>query len=601
MNWNKGGETLQSNEELHEEIEQLMKDKNIDREAAYRIIQERPISREAEKTHGMRTENPKSTMEKFREEERALLDYQENKSLLVEIIKEVQKNVAGEEDTILAITIVAMTRLVENAIPESTNLLLSDKTGLGKDHTVKNTLKVILPSCHNQHVTKMTPEAFTYWHQKEDDWTWDRKVIHFEDITQQLLNCPTFKVMASGDSRAVVVKDQKTIEIPIKGKPCMILTSHHANPADEALRRFRIGGLNDTEEQTRKILEKISSSYTGIETIEPNVPLRKAVQDLKSKKVVIPIAPIIQHFFPSTPLMRTHYRCFLDYIAASAVLHQHQRETTKEGELIATPDDYMVARMVLIYTTSNAKLIPTSREYREIIEILKNHIDPMTIADLEEKSAKSQRWLYNHLPRMTQNGLLIRRLILLESANKKVMHYQYDPDLNVEAIPTWDEIITEIMQTVNKTDKTNKTEASQRLEKWFCTHDAKLTKPDDTENGCSLVLHGLAIPLNREVLPVFTVLHGFLKERGKRFEKYYKNTKNGMRESFPKPSFDPLDDEVQSIKNLIISLKSKTGIPPTKVVLMHNGFEESFIDELSRRGEIIQLPNEVGGYSYQNR
>jgi len=100
----------------------------------------------------------------------------------------------------------------------------------------------------------MTPEAFTYWHYKEDGFSWDNKVIHFEDITQQLLNCSTFKTMSSGDNLAVIVKEQKTIEIPIPGKPCMILTSHHTNPRDEALRRFRIGALNDTENQRKSII-----------------------------------------------------------------------------------------------------------------------------------------------------------------------------------------------------------------------------------------------------------------------------------------------------------------------------------------------------------
>ena len=71
---------------------------------------------------------------------------------------------------------------------------------------------MVVPKEDRYHVTKMSKEAFTYWHIGEP---WDNKVIHFEDITQELLNSSTFKVMSSGGSYAVVVREQKTIEIPI--------------------------------------------------------------------------------------------------------------------------------------------------------------------------------------------------------------------------------------------------------------------------------------------------------------------------------------------------------------------------------------------------
>ena len=46
-------------------------------------------------------------------------------NLLINTVKEIQKEVAGEEDTIIAEIIIATTRLVKGAISESRNLLLS--------------------------------------------------------------------------------------------------------------------------------------------------------------------------------------------------------------------------------------------------------------------------------------------------------------------------------------------------------------------------------------------------------------------------------------------------------------------------------------------
>ena len=397
-------------------------------------------------------------------------------NLLLDTVKEIQKSgVAGEEDTILAEIIVATTRLVKNAIPESINLFLSDKTGLGKDHVTKKTLEVIIPEDDNLHVTKMSKEAFTYWHAFEDGWTWDYKVIRFEDVTETLLNSSTFKVMSSGGTNAVVVKDQKTIEIPIKGKPCMILTSHHANPEDENLRRFRIGGLNETKKQTRRIKNNISEQYMDIIKKEPDYILRSAVQNLDPQYVIISFAGLIQHFFPDDSLMRTHYRCFLDYICGSAIFHQHQREKTEDDKIIATPDDFMIARMVLIYTTSNPKMIPMSKEYRELLRILQDNVDPMTVHDIFLKCNHTQRWLYRNLPNLTKTGLVVKSKLEKEDSKKPVDYYQFSLELNARAIPTWNEIsriVKKICKVIVKSDKyvkcSNPSTGEEKVQNYIC-------------------------------------------------------------------------------------------------------------------------------------
>ena len=477
-------------------------------------LNEEQIQHAKEELHEQ-IEQYKKIPQMLEEEAQQIEDYISNPDLITQLIQEVQISVSGEEDTIIAIILIATTRLVKNAIPESTNLLLSDTTGLGKDHVTKKTLEVIVPDVEHLHVTKMTSEAFTYWHFKDEEWSWNQKVIHFEDITQQLLNCSTFKVMASGDNFAVVVKDQKTIEIPINGKPCMILTSHHANPQDEALRRFRIGSLDDTEGQTERIKNKISTSYSGRKKPKENVLLRSAIQSLESYPVIIPYAELLQFFFPNNSIMRTQYRCFLDYIAGSTILHQYQREETKDGALIATPDDYMVARIVLIYTTSNPKMIPLSREYCDILNLLKEKNVPMTIKDIEVCCNKSQRWLYTHLPRIAATELVIKDKKDFEWINKPVTTYQYDASQNGKSIPTWHEIVDKI----NKTDNSGSVLSEDKtLKKWLRNNHAKRNK-----TNC-LVLHGFEIPLNRENLPVFTVLQGFLRDRDRdRYQKYIKD------------------------------------------------------------------------------
>jgi len=502
-------------------------------------------------------------------------------NLLLDTVEEIQKEVAGEEDTIISEIIVATTRLVKGATPESKNLFLSDKTGVGKDWATMKTFDVLVPEEDNYHVTKMSKEAFTYWHIGE---SWDAKVIHFEDITQSLLNCSTFKVMSSGGSYAVVVKDQKTIEIPIIGKPVMILTSHHANPEDEALRRFPIGALNDTTDQTKKIKNKISKKYTGRENKEIDYILRSAVQSLEPFSVVIPFAELIQFFFPDDILMRTHFHRFLDYICSSAVFHQYQREKTEKGEIIATPDDYMLARMALIYTTSNPKMIPMSKEYRDVLQILQENVLQMTVNEIFTKCDHSKKWLYEHLPRLAATKLIVKGKKESSDANREIDTYQF-ADINPNALPTWNGIVEEIEKVVEKTENTEKcnnilTEGTD-LEKWFLLNAKKPKKPKST----SAVLHfsGGLKPLNGKVFSVFSVISCFLRERDKkRYKKYYEEIE-------PTEEKPAQYNKIQEIKNGIYENR-QAGYKITSDFLYKN-FDHGTVDGLMRSGQLIKQGN----------
>ncbi len=517
-------------------------------------------------------------------------------NLLVDTVKEVQKEVAGEEETIIAIIIVTSTRLVKNAIPESVNLFLSDKTGLGKDHVTKKTLVVVIPEDDHLHVTKMSKEAFTYWHAFEEEWTWDNKVIHLEDVPDSLLNSSTFKVMSSGGSHAVVVKDQKTIEIPINGKPCMILTSHHANPEDENLRRFRIGGLNDTKKQTRRIKNSVSEQYMFTKKTESDYILRSAVQSLDPEYVIIPFAGLIQHFFPDDSLMRTHYHCFLDYICGSALFHQYQREKTEDGKIIATADDYMLARMVLIYTTSNPKMIPMSREYRELLEILQENVDPMTVHDLFLKCDHTQRWLYRHLPNLTKTGLVVKSKKDTEDSRKPVDFYQFSLELNAMAIPTWKKIIrivNKIYKEVVKSDNcvkcSNPSTEEDMVRDYICHALSNVSNDNERKEqlyqltGLSFDAKSKLLHINEEQLTQMTDLSTFLRERDEvRYEKYYKE---------PKPTEEKSAqyEKIQEIRKKIEDNR-KAGYKITDEFL-YNHFDHGLIDGLTRSGQLIKQGN----------
>jgi len=521
-------------------------------------------------------------------------------NLLINTVKEVQQNgVAGEEDTIIALIIVATTRLVKQAIPESRNLFLSDTTGVGKDFTTKKTVEVILPAPNYFHERKMTPETFTYWHMNEPDWTWDEKVIQIEDITENLLNSSTFKTMASGGTKATVVIKQKLHEIYINGKPVMVCTSHHANLLDEGLRRFPIGGMNNTIEQTRRIKDKTARQYTGRKENNSDDIFRAAVRSLKPYPVIIPFAEIIQFYFPDDILMRTHFNRFLDYICASAVFHQYQREKTEDEAIIATADDYMIARMVLIYTTSNPKMIPLSKEYRDAIEILKNNEKEMTVNEVYQKGEKSKDWYYRNLPSLKEMKLLIRSKKWDDGANRDVDTYQYAL-FNPMIVPTWNAIGKDIDKIYKNTKKTKKTEEVSLLEKWFSDNEIKPRKPNEEEEEFVVVFLGHAITFNRKVFLHFLHLGSFLHKRDeKRYKCYYEERPVALEETVISDFGNSSDESKNTSKSQHQRMKelkeylqrdklSDTGVSETA---LYDNFLPSDINQAIQSGILTRLPN----------
>jgi len=284
---------------------------------------------------------------------------------------EAQKKIVGERDTIKTIIICANGRNVQNHNIASYNLLVNSESGSGKDFVVTNTLS-ILPDSEYIKRTRISPTVFTYWHNPkfEPQWTWNKKVFYCEDLSSGVLNSEVFKVMCSTGSSATVVINQQAVDIDIRGKPVMVITTASATPNRELTRRFSIVNLNETVDQTTAIIKRTAKAEAQGEIIEQDPKFKEALSKLKRVMVVVPYAQEIVDFFPKKHLIiRTHFSRFLDLIKSSTSLYQYQREVNKEGYHIATGQDYDIARDVLLKMTSNPYMIPLTQEQRKILKV----------------------------------------------------------------------------------------------------------------------------------------------------------------------------------------------------------------------------------------
>lgn len=341
--------------------------------------------------------------------------------------RELDKVIVGEIESRKTIFLCALGCLVQNANTASYNLLVNDLAGAGKDYITGKTLSII-PSFRFLKRTRISPTTFTYWHNSkfEPEWTWDGRVLYLEDVANSVLNSSVFKVMCSSGSIATIVKDQRALDIIIKGKPVIIITSASAAPSPELVRRFSIVNLDSGIKQTEAIVKRHLEYATTGKVPQVDNMFIDALENLRTIKVKIPFAEKIGKYIPNDNIiMRTHILRFLDYIKASCALYQYQREVDEEEFYIATDQDYQIARIALMKTTSNRFMIPLTKDQRRILDVFdKLGSNWYSVSDLEPKITWiSDKWLREQLDRLVEYGLLIKDNQTNENTNRKQMVY----------------------------------------------------------------------------------------------------------------------------------------------------------------------------------
>jgi predicted transcriptional regulator len=357
------------------------------------------------------------------------------------IINEIQKKVVGEKTTLQAIFLNCCGIYVENHQITSYNILINDESGAGKDFILKKILE-IFPKHLVVHRTRISPTAFTYWHdsKREPEWSWDGKICALMDVNNSVLNSDVFKVYCSDGSAATIVVNQFAREIIINGKPVMILTSYSANPNNEMLRRFPFITIDTTNQQTIAIKRTQALMATTGEIVhyEPNIT--ESLGYLKRIKVKIPFAEKLPKHFPDSLIMRTHFPRFLDIIKASCALYQYQREMDEEGYYLATPQDYDNAVILIQKTTTNSQMIPLSKKHQKLLEIMKTSDEWRVQTLLDKVSFYVQSKLYIALDSLTEKGFLSRENKEVADSKRPVSFYKLTSIFTGFHVPLWLEI-----------------------------------------------------------------------------------------------------------------------------------------------------------------
>lgn len=390
----------------------------------------------------------------------------ENPELLNLIYHELGKRAVGESKAKLNLILFCMGRLVTNSHATSFNGIPHEKSGTGKDHLTKCVTQLCVPEEDLCHRTRISPAVLNYWHQNERGWTWNGKVLFLEDVSESILNAEVTKTFLSGGSTCTVLIKQIPVDIKIHGKPVCLFTTANSTPAEETLRRIQLVPLDGSREQTQRIKEFQANIAMNGKAEEYDKLLQNALGKLREHSVVIPFADWIVSEFPNELIARTAINRFLDYIRASTILHQHQRQYDKKGNLIPTDVDYDVARMAFMHCLSvSGNMVPLTVNQKKVLSAIKEtqplvegKSSPTLVSKFLTKTGLPKSTVYRQLDGLVSAGILLQEEGT-DDYNHRATLYSVASS-SVFELPTFSELVKK-----HKTDENNETDRTNRTDK----------------------------------------------------------------------------------------------------------------------------------------
>ena len=297
-------------------------------------------------------------------------------------------------------------------------------------------------------------------------------MLFLADISNSGLNADVFKAIASGQNSVTITEKSKALDIEIKGKPVLLLTSAFPNPSQELLRRFPILSLTETTAQTKKILGFHGARESTAKKKKHNQKLRLALDYLEEFSVIVPFAEAVASLFSDSLPARTYFTRLIDYMKASAVLHQRTRKKKQEDEdvfLIAEQQDYELGVACFLSTCLTSMLVPLTGQQRQLVQFFsEDGAASFSFSELREKQAFAaipERTLRRQLEKMVSMGIIEVHTDRIEGSIRPVQFYTFKAFTAI-TLPTWEEIQAEWQNRQNGTTTTtnNMTEQANLAE-----------------------------------------------------------------------------------------------------------------------------------------
>jgi len=145
----------------------------------------------------------------------------------------------------------------------------------------------------------------------------------------------------------------QTVTIDQEGPIAYVESTTLSNIFDEDRNRCILLTTDEQQVQTRRIIDKSPEAQSGVvsqNTTDPTLDRHHALQRvLQECAVVAPFAGRLGELVTHKRVeARRAFPQLMSMVQASALLHQRQRQVDNDGRLVAEPNDYQLARYLLL-------------------------------------------------------------------------------------------------------------------------------------------------------------------------------------------------------------------------------------------------------------
>jgi hypothetical protein len=205
----------------------------------------------------------------------------------------------------------------------------------------------------------------------------------------------------------------KTEHIQQDGPIAYVETTSLMKVFEEDANRCLLLTTDERPEQTREIVAMVAARYAGARLADEGriVARHHALQRLLDRRpVVVPYAPRLGELIDTRRVeVRRVFPHVLGLVQAAALLHQRQRPTTADGAILATEDDYQLARYLLAGPMARQLADKVSDGALRFLDRLLDWFGPgreFTKPEAHKREGGSQSTVYGWIGELVRNHVI---------------------------------------------------------------------------------------------------------------------------------------------------------------------------------------------------
>jgi hypothetical protein len=308
-------------------------------------------------------------------------------------------NVAGEKELTATVYLIGVSRLLDRPLAG----IVQGPSSSGKSYLLEKTAS-LFPDETLILATQMTPQAL--YHMRPGTLT-HRFIVagersRIEDDERAEATRALREMLSAGKlTKLMPMKVEggriETVQIEQDGPIAYVESTTLAKVFDEDANRCLLLHTDERPEQTKRIVRQLAAAYSNTNSTKATQQIilrHHALQRmLQPLPVVVPYAGPLSEMIPSERVeARRAFPHLMSMIQAVTLLHQRQRDQNGDGALVATEEDYQIARHLLLKPMARllgGGLSDPARRFHERLSAWAKGEFKTTEAKRREQSSKS--------------------------------------------------------------------------------------------------------------------------------------------------------------------------------------------------------------------